>query len=282
MRGTGRTRDRRPGAAAELPDTAGELHDAADARARRRRRSSSGPATTVPTRSPGTTGSWTPPATTPTPGSASCTSTRTTPSATRTTRSRRCGTGSRPRTGRSRTSTTQTRRPPAPGAPLTTPDVFVLDSDLRLRYRGAPDADHDDPSQEGGWLRAALDAVLAGERARAGRDRSRWAARSSGRNSSVTARRRLVRVPASSANLGPGFDVLAAALTAPPRARGLRGGRVLGRRRGRPGCRTTARTSACSAFERAALRPTGCGSRSAPRSPSPAAWARAPRRSSPA
>jgi homoserine kinase len=28
----------------------------------------------------------------------------------------------------------------------------------------------------------------------------------------VTARRRLVRVPASSANLGPGFDVLAAAL----------------------------------------------------------------------
>ncbi len=28
----------------------------------------------------------------------------------------------------------------------------------------------------------------------------------------MTARRRLVRVPASSANLGPGFDVLAAAL----------------------------------------------------------------------
>ena len=33
-------------------------------------------------------------------------------------------------------------------------------------------------------------------------------------------RRRLVRVPASSANLGPGFDVLAAALGAAPRARG--------------------------------------------------------------
>jgi homoserine kinase len=29
----------------------------------------------------------------------------------------------------------------------------------------------------------------------------------------MTARRRLVRVPASSANLGPGYDVLAAALS---------------------------------------------------------------------
>ena len=46
--------------------------------------------------------------------------------------------------------------------PLTTPDVFVLDSDLRLRYRGAPDADHDDPSQEASWLRAALDTLLSG------------------------------------------------------------------------------------------------------------------------
>jgi peroxiredoxin len=45
----------------------------------------------------------------------------------------------------------------------TTPDVFVLDSDRRLRYRGAPDADYDDPSQAGAWLREALDAVLAGE-----------------------------------------------------------------------------------------------------------------------
>jgi peroxiredoxin len=44
----------------------------------------------------------------------------------------------------------------------TTPDVFVLDADGVLRYRGAPDADHDDPSQNGQWLRAALDAVLAG------------------------------------------------------------------------------------------------------------------------
>jgi peroxiredoxin len=41
-----------------------------------------------------------------------------------------------------------------------TPHVFVLDSDLILRYRGAPDADYDDPSRGAAWLRAALDAVL--------------------------------------------------------------------------------------------------------------------------
>ena len=45
----------------------------------------------------------------------------------------------------------------------TTPDVFVLDAESRLRYRGAPDADHGDPAQNGAWLREALDAVLAGE-----------------------------------------------------------------------------------------------------------------------
>lgn len=44
----------------------------------------------------------------------------------------------------------------------TTPDIFVLDANLRLRYRGAPDADYDDPSQDAAWLRQALDAVLAG------------------------------------------------------------------------------------------------------------------------
>jgi peroxiredoxin len=43
-----------------------------------------------------------------------------------------------------------------------TPHVFVLDGELRLRYEGAPDADHQDPSQRAAWLRAALDAVLAG------------------------------------------------------------------------------------------------------------------------
>jgi peroxiredoxin len=41
-----------------------------------------------------------------------------------------------------------------------TPDVFVFDSGLRLRYRGAPDADYDDPEQGAAWLREALDAVL--------------------------------------------------------------------------------------------------------------------------
>jgi peroxiredoxin len=43
-----------------------------------------------------------------------------------------------------------------------TPDVFVLDSDRRLRYRGAPDSDYDDPGQQAAWLRQALDAVLDG------------------------------------------------------------------------------------------------------------------------
>jgi peroxiredoxin len=45
----------------------------------------------------------------------------------------------------------------------TTPDVFILDSQRRLRYRGAPDADHDDPGQRAQWMRSALDAVLAGD-----------------------------------------------------------------------------------------------------------------------
>lgn len=43
-----------------------------------------------------------------------------------------------------------------------TPDIFVLDRERRLRYRGAPDGDCDDPSQGAVWLRDALDAVLAG------------------------------------------------------------------------------------------------------------------------
>ena len=45
----------------------------------------------------------------------------------------------------------------------TTPDVFVLDAAGRLRYRGAPDGDYDDPARRAEWLRDALDAVLAGE-----------------------------------------------------------------------------------------------------------------------
>jgi peroxiredoxin len=44
----------------------------------------------------------------------------------------------------------------------TTPDVFVLDAEGRLRYRGAPDEDYGDPSKNASWLRAALDALLEG------------------------------------------------------------------------------------------------------------------------
>jgi len=44
----------------------------------------------------------------------------------------------------------------------TTPDVFVLDRGGILRYRGAPDADYEDPSRNAAWVRAALDAVLDG------------------------------------------------------------------------------------------------------------------------
>ena len=45
----------------------------------------------------------------------------------------------------------------------TTPDVFVIDAQQVVRYRGAPDSDYDDPGQNATWLREALDAVLAGE-----------------------------------------------------------------------------------------------------------------------
>ena len=43
-----------------------------------------------------------------------------------------------------------------------TPHVFVLDGEHRLVYRGAPDGDHQDESRGAEWLRAALDATLAG------------------------------------------------------------------------------------------------------------------------
>ena len=45
----------------------------------------------------------------------------------------------------------------------TTPDVFVLDRDGALRYRGAPDGDYDDPAQRAAWLREALDSILTGQ-----------------------------------------------------------------------------------------------------------------------
>ena len=43
-----------------------------------------------------------------------------------------------------------------------TPDVFVLDAEGRLRYRGAPDSDYGNPGERAEWLREALDAVLSG------------------------------------------------------------------------------------------------------------------------
>jgi peroxiredoxin len=45
----------------------------------------------------------------------------------------------------------------------TTPDVFVVDGEGVLCYRGAPDEDHGAPGMNAGWLREALDSVLAGE-----------------------------------------------------------------------------------------------------------------------
>jgi peroxiredoxin len=44
----------------------------------------------------------------------------------------------------------------------TTPDVYVFDGGLKLVYSGAPDADYDDPSRDAAWLRAGIDAALAG------------------------------------------------------------------------------------------------------------------------
>ena len=54
----------------------------------------------------------------------------------------------------------------------TTPDVFVIDADGRLRYRGAPDADHQDPSLDAEWLRDALNCLRAAEDVARRRDRS--------------------------------------------------------------------------------------------------------------
>jgi peroxiredoxin len=43
-----------------------------------------------------------------------------------------------------------------------TPDVYVIDGEMRVRYRGAPDQDHDDPAANALWLREAIDDVLSG------------------------------------------------------------------------------------------------------------------------
>jgi hypothetical protein len=44
-----------------------------------------------------------------------------------------------------------------------TPPLYVLDSDLEVRYEGAPDGDYEDESRDAEWVRGALDAILAGE-----------------------------------------------------------------------------------------------------------------------
>jgi hypothetical protein len=48
-------------------------------------------------------------------------------------------------------------------AAQVTPHLYVLDTELQIRYEGAADADHADPTLNAEWLRAALDALLAGE-----------------------------------------------------------------------------------------------------------------------
>jgi peroxiredoxin len=48
-------------------------------------------------------------------------------------------------------------------AALTTPDVFVFDNQGALAYRGAPDGDYEQPSQNAVWLRTAIEAVRAGK-----------------------------------------------------------------------------------------------------------------------
>lgn len=44
-----------------------------------------------------------------------------------------------------------------------TPEIFLFDADLRLRYHGAPDDNYDESLAEVPYLLNALDAVLAGQ-----------------------------------------------------------------------------------------------------------------------
>lgn len=46
---------------------------------------------------------------------------------------------------------------------VATPEVYVVDRAGIVRYHGSPDAAHADPSLDAGWVREALDAVLAGD-----------------------------------------------------------------------------------------------------------------------
>ena len=69
----------------------------------------------------------------------------------------------RRRAGRCRTCTTRRRRSRARTAPRPRPTCSCSTPTGALRYRGAPDADHEDDGTARGWLREALDAMLAGE-----------------------------------------------------------------------------------------------------------------------
>jgi peroxiredoxin len=44
-----------------------------------------------------------------------------------------------------------------------TPEIFLFDGDLKLRYHGAPDDNYDETQASVPYLRNALDAVLAGQ-----------------------------------------------------------------------------------------------------------------------
>ena len=127
-------------------------------------RGPSGPATTAPTRSPGTTAWSTPPSDYADPWRrASSRSTPTTPSAIRPTRWTRCASASTASIGRSRTCGTPARTRRGRGPRRSPRTCSCSTPELRIVYEGAPDADHRDPAPAApSWLRAALDAVLAG------------------------------------------------------------------------------------------------------------------------
>ena len=145
----------------ELPDTEGQVHTL-PSRARRRRPWWCGPATTALTRSPGTTG-WSQVARDYAP---------------RGVRFLAVNSNDAERYPRDSLEAMRERvreeEWPFPylhdesqaaareWAAQVTPHVYVLDGDLRVRYEGAPDADHMDPAQNAAWLREALDDVLDG------------------------------------------------------------------------------------------------------------------------
>ena len=143
-----------------LPDTDGAEQAALGES--RPRRSSSSPATTAPTRWRGTTGSSPSPRTTPTCKVLAVNSNdaeRYPRDSFDAMRERVAADGGWPMPYLYDESQEVARAYDA----KTTPDCFVVDADGRIAYRGAPDADHQDPSQNAAWLREALDAVLAGE-----------------------------------------------------------------------------------------------------------------------